>query len=171
MHDWRDIVDSHAELVWRIAYRVLRDENDAADCHQDVFMDALSRAQEKPVANWPAFLRWLTVRRAIDLLRRRRRRSATRIAAHPSPESGGDRPDERCSWSELMEIVRTELTALPSNQAEVFWLHCVEETPLVEIAAKLRVSANHARVLLYRARSKLKTQLAHKHPSLAEDLA
>ena len=40
MHDWQNIAEQHGPLVWRVAFRVLQDRDDAADCHQEVFVDA-----------------------------------------------------------------------------------------------------------------------------------
>ena len=44
MHNWREIATEYGPLVWRVAYRMLQDHEDAADCHQDVFVDAMRRA-------------------------------------------------------------------------------------------------------------------------------
>jgi hypothetical protein len=34
MHDWDDIIRRHGNGVWKIAWRILADENDVSDCFQ-----------------------------------------------------------------------------------------------------------------------------------------
>ena len=166
MHEWRDIAIRHGPLVWATAYRILQDHDEAADCHQEVFVDAIRRATSEAIENWPAFLRWLTVRRALDRLRRLQRVPAetsevTNVAVEISP-------DREAEWIELLEFVRNELTRLPEQQAEVFWLHCVEEHSLTDVAQQLGLSAGNARVLLHRARAKLREALDTRHAYFLE---
>ena len=169
MHDWQNIAEQHGPLVWNVAYRVLQNRNDAADCHQEVFVDAMGRTAGKTIDNWAAFLRWLTVQRAIDRLRSRNRQYQRICAEQPVDElpiasSAGNEVE----WNELIEIVRQKLTRIPVAQAQVFWLNCVEDVDLADIAEQLNITANHARVLLHRSRVRLRTALSQSHPSLVE---
>ena len=168
MHDWHDIVERHGPLVWQTAYRLLQNRDDAADCHQEVFVDAIRRTAEKTIEDWAAFLRWLTVRRAIDRLRsRRRHRSAMDFEQAVDELSVPATSADVVEWNELLSIVRSEMTELPDIQAQVFWLHCIEGVSLSDIANQLNVSANHARVLLHRSRRRLRDALERRYPSLS----
>jgi len=40
MLNWKKIVDTHGPLVWRVAYRLLGNHADAADCAQEAFVSA-----------------------------------------------------------------------------------------------------------------------------------
>ena len=169
MHDWQNIVKQHGPLVWRVAFRVLQDRDDAADCHQDVFIDAMRRTRSTTIEDWPAFLRWLTVQRAIDRLRSRKKlrdriddeTEVDEIKTHVAPDSEAE-------LNELTAIVRAELANIPELQAQVFWLHCIEEVALSEIAVQLKLSHSHARVLLHRCRERLRATMELNHPSLIE---
>ena len=55
MHNWTELANAYGALVWRVAYRILQDHDDAADCHQEVFVDAMRRASDRRIENWPAF--------------------------------------------------------------------------------------------------------------------
>jgi len=169
MHDWQYIAKEHDPHVWSVAYRVLQDPEDAADCHQDVFVDAMRRTEGKTIEDWGAFLRWLTVRRAIDRLRGRQRQNE-KMDTDQSVDAVGvaSTPSSEAEWNELLDIVREELTNIPAIQAQVFWLHCVENVSLNDIAKQLNLSANRTRVLLYRSRKKLRKVLEQNHPSLIE---
>jgi RNA polymerase sigma factor (sigma-70 family) len=72
-------------------------------------------------------------------------------------------------WNELIDVIRSELTKIPDPQAQVFWLHCVEEVSLNDISMQLETSVNHIRVLLHRSRSRLRAVLQRDHPSLIEN--
>ena len=127
MHDWQNIAEQHGPLVWKVAYRILQNRNDAADCHQEVFVDAMGRTTGKTIENWAAFLRWLTVQRAIDRLRSRNRQYQRICAEQPIDElPTASSTGNEVEWNELIEIVRLELARIPVAQAQVFWLHCVE---------------------------------------------
>lgn len=169
MHDWQNIVKKHGPLVWRVAFRVLQDRDDAADCHQEVFIDAIRRTKSTTIDDWPAFLRWLTVQRAIDRLRSRNK-LRDRIDAETEVDEVITHvaPDSEANLNELTVIVRAELANIPELQAQVFWLHCIEEVALSEIASQLRLSHSHVRVLLHRCRERLRVAMEINHPSLTE---
>src|SRR5436189_4912666 len=70
MHNWEAICNEHRTLVWNSVYRVLNDYATACDCCQEVFLEAWQRDSKEPVLNVEGFLRWLSVRRALDYVRR-----------------------------------------------------------------------------------------------------
>jgi RNA polymerase sigma-70 factor, ECF subfamily len=166
MHNWTELADSYGPLVWRVAWRILQDHDDAADCHQEVFMDAMRRASHRPIENWPAFLNWLTVRRALDQLRRRHNGGSRRRLRETPELTVESEPGRQAEWDELLDLLRLELTRIPGPQAEAFWLHCVEELSLAEVAAQLDVSPNHAAVLVHRARLRLRETFRRNHSDL-----
>lgn len=55
MSDLDTIFESHAETVWRIVYRLLADNDDARDCYQQTFLDAM-QIDPRSVGNWQAIL-------------------------------------------------------------------------------------------------------------------
>ena len=80
MHDWPQIHERYGPLVWQTVYRILGNHTEAQDCFQDVFAEVLERSSFRSVRDWPAFLRWMAVRRVLDRLRKRRA-DAKRVAA------------------------------------------------------------------------------------------
>lgn len=158
-------------MVWGTVYRVLGDYSEALDCYQDVFCEAIERAGQQEDQDWPAYLRWLATRRAIDRLRSRKR-SQQRIAKAAdvsAVQADGPGPVEQAEFNELVGRVRHELTKLPDRQAEAFWLRCVEEMSYAEIGRQMELDTNSVGVLIHRARSRLRDVLAEFTASYLQD--
>jgi len=168
--DWNQIRRQHGPLVWGVAWRILNHHDDALDCAQEVFVEAYQRSQATTIDNWAGFLRWLTTRRALDLVRLRRRRNATTAIDSATP-SAADTTDQGLVYDELMQRVRTALGEISQSQATAFWLVCVEEMSYREVAAQMEIEINAVGVLVHRARQHLKTTLADEQIGAAKRTA
>jgi RNA polymerase sigma factor (sigma-70 family) len=170
MEDWERIRERYGPLVWKTVYKILGDHTESLDCFQDVFAELLERSSPIAVRDWPALLHWLTVRRALDRLRKRsaeakRMAGDDHIAALLSTSPA---PDNHAIWNELIARIRHETARLPQPQAEAFWLHCVEEMSQAEIGQHLGVTANAVGVMVHRARQRLRQSLADLNPARRE---
>lgn len=162
MTDWPTILRDHGPLVWRTAYRLLGRHADAEDCFQRTFLAAVELAGREQVRNWPAALRRLATARALEALRTRYREGRP----EPLPEVA-DRtldPLETAGAGELADQLRVALAAIDPAQAEVFCLVCLDGLSNQEAAGELGVTANHAGVLLHRARQALRDRLTAFDP-------
>ncbi len=166
MHNWPEIREEHGPLVWRTVYRILRNHAEALDCLQDVFAEVIARPPPQTILSWPAFLRWLAVRRALDRLRRRRAESSRVVPIAETSDfcSSAREPQIEVEWDELMQRVRHEVRRLPPQQAEAFWLQCVEQMSQTEIGEHLGVTAGAVGVLVHRARQRLRQTLSDLNP-------
>jgi RNA polymerase sigma-70 factor, ECF subfamily len=166
MHDWLEIREQHGPLVWRTVYRILRDHAEALDCLQDVFAEVIARPPPQTILSWPAFLRWLAVRRALDRLRRRRAEARRVVPIDETADfcSSAREPQIEAEWNELTERVRNEVRRLPRQQAEAFWLQCVEQMSQSEIGELLGVTPGAVGVLVHRARQRLRQTLSDLNP-------
>lgn len=75
------------------------------------------------------------------------------------PRSWGDIPEERLLSAETLAVIRRTIEALPPNQREVITLRDIEEWPSEDICNVLGVTETNQRVLLHRARSKVRLAL------------
>ena len=162
MVDWQSIVYQHSPLVWRTAYDILGNPEDAADCFQEGFLAALLLSRRESVKNWPGLLRQLTTRRALDRLRQRcaetkRTEPMSSLSEIPSESPS---PERRVEEEELLVELRRALAQVPQQQAEVFCLRCFAELNYEEIAEQLAMKSATARVLFHRARDRLRELLA-----------
>jgi len=108
MTDWQSIVATHSAVVWRTAYRLLGNHQDAADCFQETFLSALDVARRQMVRSWPAMLTCLATARALDRVRQRMRErgrsvDVAELASAASPEPG---PEQQAETAELVRMFR-----------------------------------------------------------------
>lgn len=162
--DFDRIRETHAPLVWSVVARILKNHDDALDCFQDVFAEALVRGRRKDVADWGALLRWLATRRAIDVLRRSRNAAVTTANADRIDDSS-ETAENQLTFAELVERVRSELAYLPAQQAEAFWLVCVEGHTYGEVAGLMGIESNAVGVHVHRARQHMKSRLKSFKPA------
>ena len=157
MIDWQVVVKKHSPAVWQIAYRLLGNEADAADCFQETFVCALEVSRCQRVRNFSALLARLATARAIDRLRQRFRQSQVctdtmDVTELPSTNPG---PAQQLHEQELADKLRKALALLPQQEAEVFCLRYFNNMSYLQIAKELGIKSNTAGVLLHRARAKL----------------
>ncbi len=155
MTDWEQIRREHGPAVWAVAYRILAHDEDARDCLQEVFLEAIRSPQSAEVRNWGGFLRWLATRRAIDALRKRRRQATHAMSAEPSGPTQADQVE----LNETIEIIRRELARLPESQAAAFWMSSAEQMTYEQIAEHMHITPNAVGLLIHRARQQLKVSL------------
>ena len=169
MATWQELVDRHGSLIWRLAYRLLGNEHDAADCYQTVFVQAYEASEREAIENWPGFLSRLTTMRGIDLLRVRirHRHCEAETILREAPSSAADDPQQTAVCQELIQRLREALMQLPADQAQVFCLRYFEQLSNQEIGVQLATSANHVGVLLHRAREALRKHIGESDPRVA----
>ncbi len=166
MPDWEEILRRDGPAAWRSAYRLTGNRADADECLQEALVVAVGVARREEVRCWKALLQHLATARALDRLRKRRRRGAFEPVADweavggPSPS-----PLESAEEAELAGSLRAALGRIPPKQAEAFTLHALEGWSYGEVAEHLGASVDAVGVLLHRARARLRQLLASSCPT------
>jgi RNA polymerase sigma factor (sigma-70 family) len=155
---FRGVVDAHAVMLHRIAYRMLGDAADA----EDVAQEALTRLWQH-AGRWQdggtgiaAWLTRVTMNQCLDRLRRRR---------FSSDEAVPERADETPLAPEMIEAeqrrasVVAAIAALPDNQRAAIVLTYYEDHPNAVAAGILDMNVKGFESLLFRARAALKRAL------------
>lgn len=142
--------EKHARDVWAYAYRVIGNAADADDIVQEAFL-RLFKAERLPDDDEE--LRRYAFRVAGNLIADRwRRRARDERATFPSPETGHAEGRD-------LDVVRI-FSALKPRERALLWLAYVEGDSHTDIAASLRVGRDSVKVLLSRARARLRDLLA-----------
>jgi RNA polymerase sigma-70 factor (ECF subfamily) len=149
----------HQRRVFRAAFRITGNAQDAEDVLQTVFL-RLARQGEGTlaVANPPSYLYRAAINAALDLLRARRERPTVTLDEAQGALDGSARPDQVHEAAELRAWLRRAIAGLPPRAAEVFALHHLEGHENKEIARALGMSRVTVAVTLHRARHRLQQE-------------
>lgn len=152
------LVNRHMPVVWRVAYRMLKDREEAEDVTQETFLRAW-----KMLPDWEGrakFSTWAcTV--AINLCRDRMKKKAPVLMDElPDREDFALRPDQALSQKEAGARISAAIDTLPERQKEALTLSAFEGLGNIEAAEAMGISVEALESLLSRARRKLRVELA-----------
>jgi len=159
--DLEVLVQEHSALVFRIAYSVLRNPQDAEDAAQETFLRALRYGKRlRQVADARRWLARVAWRVALD--RRRRPETSLEDAAEAvrSLRDAGAPSDQIAAGRQMMALLDGLMAALPAELRQAITLSAVEEMPAAEAAALLEIPEATVRSRVFRARQILKEKLA-----------
>lgn len=157
------LVDRFAPRLLSFLIRRVGSRQDAEDLTQETFVRAWRRLETyNPDRRFSTWLFTIGVRLSAAYLRARRRMQA--LAADPGDRraAAGDAAAERDEGALLWRLAEDELTP---DQFSALWLRYVEGASVEDIARMLGKSRVGARVLLFRARSRLGDRLGEPEGS------
>jgi RNA polymerase sigma-70 factor (ECF subfamily) len=168
-------VRTHAGRVKALAERYLRNEEDANDVVQETFLaafKAVDRFEGKcQLATW---LHRIAVNAALMRLRTRERRGETQaeidleehlprfigLGVHErAPLAFAERPEDEAMRGETQAFVRACIDRLPEMQRTALLLRDIEQLDNDEVARRLGISVNAAKIRVHRARQALRSLL------------
>ncbi len=165
-----ELVEKYQQPVMNLAYRTLRDETEAEDLAQTVFVQAWkSAARYQPTARFATWLFTIARNLCLNEIRRRRRHPAESL--DQARDDANAQPllqvEEKRIASAPQELLRGELeqkvdeavAGLPENQRTALLLCRQEELSYEEIADVLGCSLSATKSLIHRARETLKSRL------------
>lgn len=175
--DYPRVVAEALARMARVAERYVGTREDAFDCAQEAFMNAVNAYPEfegrAAVTSW---MHRIVVNCALQHCRRgsaRREVSIEELLPRFDDEGiiessfriGPDSAETILQRRDARAAVRQAIDALPDSHRMVLLLRDIEELPMSEVAATLEITPNTAKVRLHRARSALRRLL---EPMLAE---
>lgn len=148
------LVRRQAGFVFRVAYAVLRNAEDAEDAVQETFLKLYRAGGWSRIENEQAFLARIAWRVAVSKLPRKR-------AAEPveSLESASN-PEDAAIAADRTAAVHRLIDALPEELRQPLALSTVEEMSSREIAEAMGIAEGTVRTRLMRARQVLKKKLS-----------
>lgn len=159
---FRELMRRHIHKIWRVAYRVLHNEQDSEDVAQEVFVTIWNKR-----ADWQAgeatFSTWLyrvAMNRAIDF--QRRRKAPTVELSEEIAESGDIAADDFVSNQQTQAMLLSCLKQLPEKQMQAMLYYYYEEMDIEAICQKLNATEDSVRSLLKRARVGMKDMVSQQ---------
>ena len=164
------LVEKYKQPVMNLAYRLLRDQTEAEDLAQNVFVQVFKSASRYETT--AKFSTWLfTIARNLGLneIRRRSRHPAESLdAPHPDDparprhqfeDTNNFSPPDRLLQGELAQKIEEALAGLPEIQRTAIQLCRQDELSYEEIAKVLGCSLSATKSLIHRGRETLKEKL------------
>lgn len=151
----RLLADRHAEIPWRIAYRMLADPAEAEDVAQEAML-RLWQYAERWQAGGSGVSAWLTRVATNACLDRIRRRRFVSTDAVPERADDGLLADEMIEHDEVRTAVAACIDALPERQRASIILTYYEEQQNKMAADILAIQVKAFESLLFRARASLR---------------
>ncbi len=157
------LVAMHDERIMILAYQMTKNEKDAEDLYQDVFLKAFKYINQFEFRS--EFYTWLyriTVNTAYNY---HRKRSKMHIV-DPGPENDYDplnwiatEDDDDIPGDEVRSAIKECLNILPKQQRTVFILKHLQRLKIKDISAIMGVSEGTVKKYLFRAMEKLRVAL------------
>lgn len=151
----REIIEHHRGNLYRMAYRLLGNRDDASDAVQETFIRLWRYARRyDPRQSLGKWLRTICARRCYDELRHRQRHRKA-IAELPTESSS----IEPASADELLKELQRVVAELPAKQRTVYQLREIECLTADEVATVTRMSTDQVKANLYVARATVREKM------------
>ena len=150
--DLEQIFHDHRTRVFRAAYRIAGNVNDAEDVLQTVFLRLARRDDPGAVQNLDSYLYRAAINAALDLLRSRK------AGANVPLDDAAPRDLASNHTAELKVWFRQAIAKLSERHAEMFALRYIEGYDNREIAQMLNTSQAVVAVTLHRTRGQLQKE-------------
>ena len=154
----RELYDVHVDRVYRLAYRMVGDDDLARDFTQETFIRAFERLDgfrgESALSTWLHSIATSVVLNGLRKVKRFRRRET-------DLEDAGEMPEHlRRADPDLKSKMERAIDALPEKYRMVFVMHDVEGYTHEEIATTMGTETGTSKAQLSRARAKLREALS-----------
>jgi RNA polymerase sigma-70 factor (ECF subfamily) len=163
---FRTLVERHSRAVFRVAFRLTGNEQDAEDVVQETFLKAYNELPRfdgrSAVGTW---LHRIASNAAIDLLRRRPRHlvsghdeeTASLVESAPSGVAG---PERMAAGAEIRTRLEAAMAALTALERAAFTLRHLEGQSIGEISTALGQNPAATRHSIFRAVAKMRKALS-----------
>jgi len=163
-----ELVRRYQDKVYRLCYKILRQEDDAAEALQDAFLSAY-----RGLKNFKAestFSTWLyRIATNASLMKYRKRRDKHVSLDQSQNQDDEAEPLQLTDWSaqppeelltaEMREVMAESIQRLPPELYEVFVMRDIREMSNAEVGKELGLSVAAVKSRLHRARIALRERL------------
>ncbi len=165
---FNQLILHYQSLAYNVAYRVMGDNELAADATQDAFIKAFQRLDQYRGGSFKAWLLRIVTNTCYDVLRARRRRPTVPLESDDDendPEydsrliDNSERPDVFVMRQELAAVIQVAIGELPPDQRTTLVLADIEGMDYQEIADTMGTALGTVKSRLSRARAKLRDML------------
>ena len=152
----RELVNRHSTMVISIAFGFLKNQEDAEDVAQEVFLKIWEKARqfkgESKVLTW---IHRITINSSLNELRGRKKHGFLVDLSTIFNLGTSNNPQQDLINKESKNIFHKAVNSLPQNQNIAFTLRHTQDMSYQEIAELMDISLSSVESLLFRARKNL----------------
>jgi RNA polymerase sigma-70 factor (ECF subfamily) len=163
---FRLLVERHSRSVFRLAYRITGNEQDAEDVVQETFLRAYKQLENfESRASFGTWIYRIAANYSLDLVRSRKRFQDQRAAGDTEQDlllaapSSDPLPDRMAYSAQVQRRIASAMAALSEQERTAFVLRHFEGLSIEEIAGALGVGASATKHSVFRAVQKLRRAL------------
>jgi RNA polymerase sigma factor (sigma-70 family) len=162
---WDEVVREHSGRVYRLAYRLSGNPQDAEDLTQDTFIRVFRSLANFSPGTFEGWLHRITTNLFLDMVRRRQRIRFDTLPEDTERLSGtAPSPEQVYVDTHLDPQIQAALDALPPDFRVAVVLCDIEGLTYEEIGATLGIKLGTVRSRIHRGRVQLREALAHLAP-------
>jgi RNA polymerase sigma-70 factor (ECF subfamily) len=173
---FNQLVMAYQGTAYNVAYRVIGDQEAAADACQEAFLKAYRALKQYQGGSFKSWLLRIVTNACYDQLRHTKRRPATSLEdlteggeqEPPALTSHEDRPEEHLLREELHEMLQAGINQLPEDQRVVVVLSDAQGFSYQEIAEIINQPLGTVKSRLSRGRRRLRDILMQQRELLPE---
>ncbi|MCD4677085.1 MAG: RNA polymerase sigma factor [Desulfobacula sp.] len=152
------IVKRYKDMVYTVVYRIIRNNEDAEEIAQDVFLKAYQNLKQfREKSRFSTWLYRIAYNMAISKLRKRKVQTIDINAYGNEFVENENIPglDDRISEKRQKEIIKTILEELPPEESTLITLYYNDNRNTEEISKITGLSISNVKVKLHRIRKKI----------------
>ncbi len=161
---WRALIRTYTPLVYRIAYRMLRDRGEAEDASQEVFMrvcrSITSHDPTRPLSPWLARICYRICLKRLSTAGQAALKERALDEEDLPDEEKDLSPERRADEKQVSAQIDHALNRLPAQDRALIVMRYREGFTDTEIAEATRMPVGTVKTRLHRARGKLRRFLA-----------
>lgn len=157
-HAFRLLVEKYRNDVFRTIYAVLRDQKDAEDAAQEVFMKIYTSLPHYENQGFKTWMTRIAVNHAIDMKRKQARlkEEVSETLEQLALGTPLDGVEKDLIEIERRRLVRKRLNEVPENYRDVIYGFYIAEKSYLQMAEEQKVQVKTIETKLYRARHWMK---------------
>ncbi len=160
MPSWAELVEEHADSVYRLAYRLSGNQHDAEDLTQETFMRVFRNLKGYQPGTFEGWLHRITTNLFLDMVRRRQKIRMEALPEDYERVAGSDlTPEEAFSTANLDPALQRALDGLSPEFRVAVVLCDVVGMSYEEIGETLGVKMGTVRSRIHRGRAQLRESL------------
>ncbi|WP_423298982.1 RNA polymerase sigma factor SigE [Glutamicibacter nicotianae] len=164
---WDQMVQEHGQRVFRLAYRLTGNRQDAEDLSQEAFVRAFKALENYTPGTMGGWLHRITTNLFLDQARRKSKIRFDRFAEGSEDRMPGTAvtPERYFEFNNLDVDVQEALRALSPEFRAAIVLCDMEGFSYEEVSRILDVKLGTVRSRIHRGRAMLRDALAHRNPA------